>query len=474
MIEDVKCIIGLEIHAQMNTKTKIFCSCPNSIKDAQPNTNVCPICLGYPGTKPALNKVVFENGVKIAKALNCNVADNIFFSRKSYFYPDMTKNFQITQYEIPVGLNGYMKIDYKGVEKKINIRRAHIEEDPGKLVHMGGDITNSEYTLVDYNRAGTPLIEIVTDPDFNSPNEVLIFLTKLRAILEHLNIYDSEMIMKADANISVIGGARVEVKNITGFHNIIKALEYEYNRQKIMAKQGIFVKTQETRAYSEKSKTTKTLRVKESEADYGYIFEPDLSWQTMDSKRMLKISKTMNELPDERIKRFVKEYTLTNELSTVLIYTDKALADFFEKCCKEIKDYVLIGNWMATHLMKCLNYNNVLISKSKINSETFIDFIKMIKSGELSERLGKELIKDLVSTGKSVKELIKEKKIKIYKDEDVEEIINKIITKNPKIITDYKSGNNNSINFLIGEVLKETNYGADVEKVRKLIEKIIK
>jgi aspartyl-tRNA(Asn)/glutamyl-tRNA(Gln) amidotransferase subunit B len=473
MIQDIKCIIGLEIHAQMNTKSKIFCSCPNSIKEAKPNTNVCEICLGYPGTKPALNKTVFENGIKIAKALKCQVPDNIFFSRKSYFYPDMTKNFQITQYEIPVGLNGYMKIEYKGVMKKIKIRRAHIEEDPGKLIHKGGDITNSEYTLVDYNRAGTPLIEIVTDPDFNSPHEVLIFLTKLRAILEHLNIYDTEMIMKADANISVKGGARVEVKNITGFHNIIKALEYEYSRQKIMAKQGIFIKQQETRAYNEKSKTTKTLRIKESEADYGYIFEPDLSWQVMNEKRLKNIFSTMNELPDDRVKRFVKEYTLTDELSNVLIYTDKALADFFEKCAKEIKDYNLIGNWMATHLMKCLNYNNVSITKSKINPEIFSDFLKMIKSGDLSERLAKELIKDLVSTGKSIKQLIKEKKVKIYKDNELEEIIIKLIKKNPQVITDYKSGNNKSINFLIGEVLKETKYAADVVKVRKIILKII-
>jgi len=473
MTEEVKCIIGLEIHAQMNTKSKIFCSCPNSSKDAEPNTNVCPICLGYPGTKPALNRTVFENGVKIAKALNCKIPDNIFFSRKSYFYPDMTKNFQITQYEIPVGLNGYMDIEFKGVSKRIKIRRAHIEEDPGKLFHVGGDITSSEYTLVDYNRAGTPLIEIVTDPDFNSPDEVLIFLTKLRAILEHLNIYDSEMIMKADANISVIGGARVEVKNITGFHNIIKALEYEYNRQRIMAKQGIFVKTQETRAYSEKSKTTKTLRVKESEADYGYIFEPDLSWQTIDSKRMLGISKTMNELPDERIKRFVKDYKLTEELSTILIYTDKALADFFEKCSKSIKDYSLLCNWMTTHLMKCLNYNNVYISKSKITAENFTDFMKMIKSGELSERLAKELIKELVSTGKTAKELIKEKKLKIFSDEELKAIVEKLIKANPKAVTDYKAGNNNSVNFLIGQALKETDYSADVETIRKIIGKSI-
>jgi aspartyl-tRNA(Asn)/glutamyl-tRNA(Gln) amidotransferase subunit B len=474
MTQDVKCIIGLEIHAQMNTKSKIFCGCANSIKDAKPNTNVCPICLGYPGTKPALNKSVFENGIKIAKALNCSVPDNIFFSRKSYFYPDMTKNFQITQYEIPVGLKGYLSIEYKGAEKKINIRRAHIEEDPGKLFHIGGDITNSEYTLVDYNRAGTPLIEIVTEPDFSSPDECGIFLTKLRAILEHLSIYDSEMIMKADANISVIGGARVEVKNITGFHNIIKALEYEYNRQKIMAKQGIFIKSQETRAYSEKSKTTKALRIKESEADYGYIFEPDLSWQTMDSKRFSDIYRTMNELPDERIKRFIKDYNLSKDAGYSLIYTDKNLADFFEECAKKIKDYTFLANWTLNYLLKCLNYNNVSIKSSKISPELFIEFIDAMISKKITERLGKELIKDLAESKKSVYQIMKSKKLSGVKNDEILVAIKKILINNEKAINDYKAGNSNSLNYLIGQVLRELKFQAKVEDIRETLQDEIK
>lgn len=470
MSEEIKCIIGLEIHAQMNTESKIFCSCPNNSKDIEPNTNVCEICLGYPGSKPALNKKVFENGIKIAKALNCKISDNIFFSRKSYFYPDMTKNFQITQYEIPVGLNGFLTIKYKGKEKKIRITRAHIEEDPGKLIHKGGDITSSDYTLVDYNRAGTPLIEIVTDPDFNNPDEVGVFLTKLRAILEHLNIYDSEMIMKADANISVKGGARVEIKNITGFHNIIKALEYEYSRQKIMAKQGLFIKQQETRAFNEKSKTTKTLRVKETEADYGYIFEPDLSWQTMNDERLKKIIKDMNELPDERIKRFMKEYGLTKKSSIELIYTDKNLADFFEQSAKQFKDYVLLSNWILTHLLKCLNYNNTSIKKSKVTHELFAEFMQAIKFGKITQRNAKELIKDLASKGKSIDELIKEKGIKEFNKKELEKIIVDLINKNEKAITDYKMGNNNALNFLIGQALKLTDYQAKVQDVRKMLE----
>ncbi len=474
MSEEIKCIIGLEIHAQMNTKSKIFCSCPNTSKDAEPNTLVCPICLGFPGSKPMLNRQVFDNGIMIAKALNCEIPKNVFFSRKSYFYPDMTKNFQITQYEIPVGINGHLSIDYKGESKKIRIRRAHIEEDPGKLLHVGGDITNSDYTLVDYNRAGTPLIEIVTDPDFNSPDEVGTFLTKLRAILEHLNIYDPEMIMKADANISVKGGARVEVKNITGFHNIIKALEYEYNRQKIMAKQGIFIKLQETRAYSEKSKTTKSLRIKESEADYGYIFEPDLSWQSMDDKRLKEIFSKMSELPDERIIRFVKEYKLQKESAIAIIYTDKNLADFFENCAKAFKDYTLLSNWMLTHLLKCLNYNGVSIKKSKVSAENFTGFLQSIKSGKITERLGKELIKDLVGSGKTIEQLIKDKGVKELSADKLEKIAKEVLSKNEKAVNDYKSGNSQSFNYLLGQALKATEYQAKVEDVRKALESLMK
>lgn len=473
-MKEVKCIIGLEIHAQMNTKTKIFCSCPVVKGDAEPNTSVCPVCLGYPGSKPALNKTVFENGVKIAKALNCTVPKNVFFSRKSYFYPDMPKNFQITQYEIPVGLKGYLKINYKGEKLKIRIRRAHLEEDPGKLVHVGGDITTSKYTLIDYNRAGTPLIEIVTEPDFTNPEQVRDFLNKLRAILEHLNVYDSEMIMKADANISIKGGERVEVKNITGFTNIMKALEYEYNRQRIMAKQGIFVKQQETRAYNENSKTTKALRVKESEADYGYIFEPDLSWQSMNATRLKRIYDSMSELPDERIKRFVKEYKLNKDTSTVLVYTDKALADFYEECAKKVKDEELLANWTTTHLLKCLNYNNTSIKKSKITVDLFTEFINLIVKGDLNERLGKELIKEVVAKGESVNKIMKKKGLKPLRESDVEKIIKKVLEDNPKAVSDYKNGNNNSINFLIGIVLKETKFQADVKKVRLIIEETIK
>ncbi|MDD5499712.1 MAG: Asp-tRNA(Asn)/Glu-tRNA(Gln) amidotransferase GatCAB subunit B, partial [Candidatus Nanoarchaeia archaeon] len=352
--------------------------------------------------------------------------------------------------------------------------RAHIEEDPGKLIHVGGDITSSEYTLIDYNRAGTPLIEIVTDPDFTSPEEARVFLIKLRAMLEHLDIYDSEMIMKADANISVKGGARVEIKNITGFHNIIKALEYEYNRQKIMAKQGIFIKEQETRAYNEKSKTTKALRAKESEADYGYIFEPDLSWQTMDEKRSKKIFNEMNELPDERIKRFMKEYNLSKDSSASMIYTDKSLADFFENCAKKIKKYDYLANWMLTHLLKCLNYNSESIKQSKLSPELFIEFIESMLSGKISERLGKELIKDLVKTKKSVKQLMNDKKLSGVSEKEIATIASKILISNEKAINDYKQGNINALNYLIGQALKELKFQASAESVRKALQDEIK
>ncbi len=464
----IKCKIGLEIHVQMNTNTKIFCSCP--VGEAEPNTNVCEICMGYPGSKPRLNKKVLLNGLKVAKALNCRIPENIFFSRKSYFYPDMTKNFQITQYEIPLGKKGCLNIKWKNKNYNIRITRVHIEEDPAKLVHVGGDITSSEYTLIDYNRAGTPLIEIVTEPDFTHPNQVQNFLTELRAIVEHLGVYSSELIMKADANISVEGGVRVEVKNITGFNNIIKALRYEYSRQSIMAKQGRYVEKLQTRAFDEKSRITKTLRMKESEADYGYIFEPDLSWQSFTEKDLEKIYENMAELPSQRIKRFMKQYKLSREKSYSIIYAGKEFADFYEKCADYYKNYVKLSSWVLTHLLKCLNYNNFNIKDLRITPEDFTDFLKKMDDEKIGERLGKELIKRIVEEDKTAEELIKKKGLKLIKDEKkIKKIIKKVLSKEEEAVKEYTGGKEEVLNYLVGEVLKETKYQADVKIVSELL-----
>ncbi|MFB6099879.1 MAG: Asp-tRNA(Asn)/Glu-tRNA(Gln) amidotransferase subunit GatB, partial [Candidatus Nanohalobium sp.] len=274
-------MIGLETHVQLDTNTKLFCGCPN--KEAEEtNTHVCETCLGHPGSKPRLNRKVLRQAVKTSQALQCDINEDIFFSRKTYFYPDMSKSYQITQYEVPVGEDGEIEVKVGDERKDIGITRLHIEEDPAKMKHVGGDIGDSEYTKVDYNRAGTPLLEIVTEPDFESPKEARAYLQQLAQMLEYLKIYfsESDYSIKSDANISIDGGQRVEVKNITGTAGIEKALSYEISRQKQLKKRGREVE-QQTRNYDANQEITEMMREKETEKDYGYIFDPDLTRQEL-------------------------------------------------------------------------------------------------------------------------------------------------------------------------------------------------
>src|SRR3989344_418675 len=428
----MKAIMGLECHVNLLSKSKLFCDSPTDYENYEPNEATCPICLGYPGSKPVLNKKIVESALMVAKALNCEISPVMFFSRKSYFYPDMPKNFQITQYEIPLARNGHVQI----TNKKIRIRRIQIEEDPGKLIHVGGGITNAQYVLVDYNRAGMPLIEVVTEPDFENVKEVREFLSKLQSILEHLEVYDSsrEASLRVDANISLEGGTRVEVKNITGFVNVEKALSYEVVRQQNLVRMGMQVE-RETRHFDEATKTTSTLRKKETEEDYGYIFEPDLSQFTISDKLVKSIEKQMPELPDARVKRFVKEYKIPENQSQTIVYTDKALADFFESCIKLFNKPEYISRWIVTDLLKVLNWNNVVIRHSLITPNVFVKFLKAMDEGEITERLGKELIKEIVPSGKSVKDLMKAKGLD--KKIDLESVVKEVIKENKKAVEDY-------------------------------------
>ena len=464
----MKVMIGLETHVHLLTKSKLFCSCPADYEGKEPNTNVCPIDLGYPGSKPVVNKKVIDSAIMVAKALNCKIVPEMFFSRKTYFYPDMSKNFQITQYEIPLAKEGYLEV----FDKKISIRRVHIEEDPAKLVHVGGGITSAQYVLVDYNRSGIPLVEIVTEPDFVDTKEVREFLSKLTSILEHLEVFDAskEGSMRVDANVSLEGGERVEVKNITGFANVEKALNYEIVRQKNLLQMGIKIQ-RETRHFDADTKTTATLRKKELEEDYGYIFEPDLTMIEIGKVWVYKISEQMPELPDQRIERFVKEYKIPERDAKVIVYVDKALADFFEASVKLFNKSAYISRWIVTDLLKVLNWNSMTIRQSKLTPKVFMEFLKSMDKEEITERLGKELIKELVPSGKSIKELIKEKKLP--KKVDLEVIVKEVIKENKKAVDDYKVGNDKAIQFLIGQVLRKTKATADPNKVKELIKKLI-
>jgi aspartyl-tRNA(Asn)/glutamyl-tRNA(Gln) amidotransferase subunit B len=467
----MKVMMGLEIHVHVKSKSKLFCSCPTDYENAEPNEFTCPICLGFPGSKPKVNKKIVDSALMVAKALNCEIAQETFFSRKSYFYPDMAKNFQISQYEIPLARNGFLEI----TSKKIRIRRVHLEEDPAKLIHVGGTITSAQYVLIDYNRSGIPLLEIVTEPDFETTKEVREFLFKLSSILEHLEIYDAskEAALRVDANISLEGGEKVEIKNITGFANVEKALNYEIVRQKNLKAMGLKVE-RETRHFDPQTKSTVTLRKKEFEEDYGYIFEPDLPKIEISRDWVEEIERKMPELPDMRIKKFVEIYKISERDAKIIVYTSKAFADFFEECCKIYKNFRNIAKWMVTDLLKCLNWNNLTIGESKVKPNTFIELLELIDSGQITERLGKEIIKEFVASGKSPREIVEEKKLKVLKrKEELEKVVEKVVKGNEKVVEDYRKGNEKALNFLIGLVLKETEMKADPKKVKELILRLI-
>jgi len=466
----MKAIMGLEIHVHLLTDSKFFCSCPTDYENKEPNENTCPICCGFPGSKPKTNKKVIDCAIMVAKALNCKINPQMFFSRKSYFYPDMPKNFQITQYEIPLATKGYLEI----TNKKIGITRVHMEEDPAKLFHIGGDILSAKYILADYNRAGIPLVEIVTDPDFRTTKEVREFLTKLSSILEHLEVYDSskEAALRVDANVSLEGGERVEIKNITGFKNVERGLNYEMVRQESVRRMGMEVQ-RETRHFNAETRTTTSLRKKEFEEDYGYIFEPDLTKIEISDKWLKEIEKKMPELPDQRIERLVKDYGVTRYQARVVVYTDKALADFFEGCCKIYKKPVNIIKWIITDLLKSLNWNKITIRQSKVKPKTFVELLKLIDNGKITARLGKEVIKEYVATGKSPKEIVEKKGLTLIEKDKLIKTIKEVIKTNSQAVEDYKKGKKKAMEYLIGQVLRKIKARADPNKIRKLIEKSV-
>ncbi len=456
-------MIGLETHVQLSTNTKLFCGCSlKRISEAKPNTRCCPTCLGMPGSKPRLNKSAIEAAVKIALALECKINRNFFFSRKSYFYPDMSKNFQITQYEVPIAESGVMKME----KKEIRIRRINIEEDPAKLVHVGGSITTAKNVLVDYNRSGIPLCEIVTEPDFASPKEARIFLQKLAMVLKYLKVFEAdEFSLKTDANISIEGGERVEVKNITGFREIEKALNYEIVRQRNIIRTGRKI-SRETRAWDAVSNVTKPLRTKEGEDDYGYIFEPDLTEIELTENQIVGIKEKLPELAHQKFERYQKEFSISKELS-YSIASDIEMAQFFEDIAKNIEPK-FAASWILV-LKKILNYNDIMVSEMKMGKNDFEKLLNVIKSGKLSDRAGELVLREIVNSPEKLDETI-ERYIKTN-SEELEKVVDNVLEKNMKAVNDYKSGNKASIEFLIGQSMRETGGKADAREIRKIIEK---
>jgi len=465
--------IGLEIHAQLTSlKTKLFCSCSSDYKGKEPNTLVCPVCLGIPGSLPVLNKKAVEFAVMAALALNCKISKRMFFFRKNYYYPDMPKNFQISQYDraggVPLAVDGFLYFDVNRKRKKTQISRVHLEEDPGRLVHLG-TIDQSPYTLVDYNRSGIALLEVVTDPDFNSPKEARMFLQKLRSILEHLEIFDGglEGAMRCDANISIAGGTRVETKNISSFKEVERALSFEIMRQKDLLEKGLAVK-RETRHWDEMRRITITLRTKEEEHDYRYFPEPDLVPITITEEFIEEMKSQMPELPEARIQRFITTYSIPRYDAEVLV-GDKPLADFFERCVKLHNKPKEVSNWMMSDLLRYLYENNLELSESKITPENLVEMIKLIDDGVISGKIGKQILPEIVVTGRQPWQIVEEKGlVKITSRGKLEKTVDKIFAANPKAVGDALV-DEKAVHFLVGELMRATKGKADPQLANQII-----
>ncbi|MBT8171553.1 Asp-tRNA(Asn)/Glu-tRNA(Gln) amidotransferase subunit GatB [Candidatus Bathyarchaeota archaeon] len=470
--------IGLEVHVQLTSlNTKLFCGCSSDYKGKDPNSLVCPVCLGIPGALPVLNEVVIEYAVMTALALNCKISERMFFFRKNYYYPDMPKNFQISQYDqaggVPLALDGYLYIDVAKKRKKIRIGRVHIEEDPGRLIHQGA-IDTSPYTLVDYNRSGITLLEIVTEPDLSSPKEARAFLQKLRSILEHLGIFSGKLegSMRCDANISLKGGTRVEVKNISSFKEVERALGFEIMRQKNLVKTGHSV-MHETRHWDESRRVTISLRMKEEEHDYRYFPEPDLVPVVIPKDFVKNVKVKIPELPEARIQRFVNTYHLPNYDAEVLV-SDKALADFFEKAILLYNKAKTISNWMMGDLLRNLKEKNIELTESKISPEYLVEMIKLIDDGVITGKIAKRVLPEMVLSGKSPSLIIKENNlVRISSRETLLDVLTKVFAANPKCVEDA-FGDKNAVNFLIGQLMKATKGKADPTLANQMIQEKLK
>jgi len=459
-------IIGLEVHIQLMTKSKMFCNCSTDYIGKKPNTNTCPVCLGLPGSLPVLNRKVIEYAVKTGLALNCKVNTMSRFHRKNYFYPDLPKAYQISQFDMPLNSNGYMDIpkENSGEKRRIGITRIHIEEDAGKLIHEESGNSTSTYSLVDYNRCGIPLAEIVTEPDLRSPEEARVFLMQLRSIVQHLGVCDGNMeegSMRCDANISICDsktgklGIKTEIKNMNSFKSVKKALEYEVIRQKKKIENGEKV-VQETRRWDEAKNITISMRSKEEAHDYRYFPEPDLPPLKIDVKVIEEIRNHLPELPVTRKKRFIDNYQLP-EYDADILTSSKALGDFFERAVSDYKNSKILSNWIMGELMRFLNEEKIQLEKSPISSDNLVEMLKLIDKGTISGKMAKEIFKKMFKTGKKASQIIKEEGMtQITNESELIEIIDKVIKENPKSIDDFREGKEKALNFLIGQVMRYT------------------
>jgi len=466
-------IIGLEVHVQLNKlKTKMFCSCPLDYHESEPNTHVCPVCLGLPGAMPVVNKEAVKAAIKVAMALNAEIQPFTVFDRKNYFYPDLPKGFQISQYDRPLALGGYVTIETEEGEKKITLKRIHMEEDPGKLTYKGS-ITTAKYSLIDYNRSGVPLLEIVTEPVMHSPKEARLFLNKLRMILEYLEVFDGSLegAMRVDANVSVRGGGRVEIKNISSFKGVERALNYEIARQKNLIRMGRKI-VRETRHFDEVNNITVSLRSKEEEQDYRYFPEPDLV-PIYTAELVEEVKGTLPEMPEEKRERLKAQYGIGDNFAKVLIL-DPKMADYFEEVAKEI-DAKLAASWVVDVLRGELNYRDkdFRFAYERISPMEFAKLLKYFKDEKITEKGVVEVIRTKLDHGGDIDEIIKSKGLFAIPKSEIERLCREAIENNPKAVADYKSGKKKALDFLVGYVMKATRGRADPAETARIIRNML-
>jgi len=465
-------VIGLEVHVQLNTATKAFCGCAN-VFGVRENTNICPVCLGLPGTLPVLNAQVLKSAVKVALAFNCSIRDYVKFDRKNYFYPDLPKNFQISQFDKPLSEHGFLDIENNGVKKRVGITRIHMEEDAGKLIHSESE----PFSYVDYNRTGTPLLEIVSEPELFSPDEAYAYLTDLKMILKYLDVSDCDMekgSLRCDANISLRPkgekklGVKTELKNMNSFKAVKAGLGFEIRRQTECLENGEKI-VQETRLWDEKKEQTFSMRSKEEAHDYRYFPEPDLPPFSFAEKEIEEIRANLPEMPKARLKRFMDTFGFLEKEASVLI-SDKELADFFEECLKVLPLHKKIANWLIGPISAELNNRNVSIKGLGLTPERLVRLISLVENGSISNLAAKDVLTEMLKTSKDPETIISEKNLSQVSDTDaLKKMIEQVLAENKKSVDDYLAGKENALMYLVGQVMRLSKGKANPKMLRDLI-----
>ena len=472
-------VIGLEVHTELATESKVFCGCPTTF-GVPPNTQVCPICIGMPGVLPVLNKKALEYSIRTAITLNCNINEVTLFDRKNYYYPDLPKNYQISQNYRYLGINGFLEIVVDGRSKRVEINNVHLEEDAGKLLHPS--TAGADYSLVDLNRTGLPLLEIVTEPDMRGIKEAQIFMTTLKNLLQYIEVSDCKMeegSLRFEVNVSLrpqgqqAYGTKVEIKNLNSIKTALKAIEYESRRQSRVLDQGNQV-IQETRLWDDVEMVTRAMRSKERAHDYRYFPEPDLVEVRISKEWQEEIRRHLPELQDAKKRRFIEQYDLP-EYDAQVLTSSKALANYYEECLRVCNAPKAISNWIMTEVLRELNERELEPDEFPVTPVHLASMVKMIDSGTISGKIGKTVFAEMVETGKMPDQIVQEKGlVQISDEKELAGIVAKVIAENPDPASEFKKGRQKAIGFLIGQVMKLTKGKANPQLVNSLLREQLK